>query len=66
MLGLAEQLRARGGQVVNVSAANVLLAPAPGWSAYQASKAAFDQWLRAARPELVAAGVAAWRWVAVY
>ena len=58
VLGLAEQLRARGGQVVNVSAANVLLAPAPGWSAYQASKAAFDQWLRAARPELVAAGVA--------
>lgn len=58
VLALAAGLRARGGQVVSISAANVLLAPAPGWAAYQASKAAFDQWLRAARPELVAAGVA--------
>jgi short-subunit dehydrogenase len=55
---LAPGLRARGGQLVNVSAANVLLPPAPGWAAYQASKAAFDQYLRAARPELVAEGVA--------
>ena len=46
------------GQIVNVSAANVLLLPAPYWAAYQASKTAMDQWLRAAAPELEARGVA--------
>ncbi|WP_425230739.1 SDR family NAD(P)-dependent oxidoreductase [Sphingomonas sp.] len=56
---LGPGLRDRGGQVVSVAAANLLLPPPPGWAAYQASKAAFDQWLRAVRPELVAAGVAA-------
>jgi len=48
----------RGGQIVNVSAVNVLLQPAPNWAAYQASKTAFDQWLRSAAPELRARGVA--------
>jgi NAD(P)-dependent dehydrogenase (short-subunit alcohol dehydrogenase family) len=48
----------RRGQIVNVSAANVLLLPAPYWAAYQASKTAMDQWLRAAAPELRARGVA--------
>lgn len=48
----------RGGQIVNVSALNVLLQPAPGWSAYQASKTAYDQWLRSAAPELRARGMA--------
>lgn len=48
----------RGGQIVSVSAANVLLPPAPYWAAYQASKTAFDQWLRSAAPELRARGVA--------
>ncbi len=48
----------RRGQVINVSAANVLLLPAPYWAAYQASKTAFDQWLRCAAPELRARGVA--------
>jgi NAD(P)-dependent dehydrogenase (short-subunit alcohol dehydrogenase family) len=48
----------RRGQIVNVSAANVLLLPAPYWAAYQASKTAMDQWLRAAAPELEARGVA--------
>lgn len=43
--------------IVNVSAANVLLAPTPYWAAYQASKTAFDQWLRCAEPELRANGV---------
>ncbi|MEN3749265.1 SDR family NAD(P)-dependent oxidoreductase [Sphingomonas sp. HF-S3] len=51
-------LVARKGQIINVSAANVLLPPAPGWAAYQASKTAFDQWLRSAAPELRAVGVA--------
>jgi len=48
----------RRGQLINVSAANVLLLPAPYWAAYQASKTAFDQWLRCAAPELRARGVA--------
>ena len=48
----------RRGQIVNVSAANVLLVPAPYGAAYQASKTAMDQWLRAAAPELRARGVA--------
>lgn len=43
--------------IVNVSAANVLLAPTPYWAAYQASKTAFDQWLRCAEPELRLNGV---------
>lgn len=43
--------------IINVSAANVLLAPAPYWAAYQASKTAFDQWLRCAEPELRVNGV---------
>lgn len=48
----------REGQIINVSAANVLLPPAPGWAAYQASKTAFDQWLRSIAPELRPRGVA--------
>jgi short-subunit dehydrogenase len=31
---------------------NILLPPAPYWSAYQASKSAFDQWLRCILAEL--------------
>jgi len=48
----------RRGHIINISAANVLLPPAPYWAAYQASKTAFDQWLRCAAPELRARGVA--------
>ena len=48
----------RRGQIVNVSALNVLLQPAPRWAAYQASKTAFDQWVRSAAPELRTAGMA--------
>jgi NAD(P)-dependent dehydrogenase (short-subunit alcohol dehydrogenase family) len=43
--------------VINVSAVNVLLVPAPKWAAYQASKTAFDQWFRSVGPELNARGV---------
>jgi NAD(P)-dependent dehydrogenase (short-subunit alcohol dehydrogenase family) len=57
-LALIPVLVERRGQIVNVSAANALLLPAPFWSAYQASKTAMDQWLRAAAPELEARGVA--------
>jgi short-subunit dehydrogenase len=58
LLGLIPRLVARRGHIINVSAINVLLAPMPRWAAYQASKAAFDQWFRSAAPELNARGVA--------
>jgi short-subunit dehydrogenase len=57
MLSLIPTLVARQGHVINVSAVNVLLAPAPKWAAYQASKTAFDQWFRSVGPELNARGV---------
>lgn len=47
-----------GGQIVNVSSLGVRLPPAPRWSAYTASKSAFDTWLRAASPELRLHGIA--------
>lgn len=58
LLGLIPGLVAQRGQVINISAINVLLAPMPMWAAYQASKSAFDQWLRTVAPELNARGVA--------
>lgn len=57
MLGLIPGLVERQGQVINISAVNVLLIPAPKWAAYQASKTAFDQWFRCVSPELNARGV---------
>jgi short-subunit dehydrogenase len=57
MLGLIPSLAARRGQVINISAVNVLLIPAPKWAAYQASKTAFDQWFRSISPELNAQGI---------
>lgn len=52
MLGLIPLLEQTRGHVINISAVNVALPPAPFWAAYQASKTAFDQWFRAAAPEL--------------
>ena len=57
LLSLLPELVARRGHVINISAVNVLLAPAPKWAAYQASKAAFDQWFRSVGPELNARGI---------
>ena len=57
MLCLIPLLIARQGHVINISAVNVLLVPAPKWAAYQASKTAFDQWFRSVGPELNARGV---------
>jgi short-subunit dehydrogenase len=57
MLSLIPTLAARRGHVINISAVNVLLLPMPKWAAYQASKTAFDQWLRCVAPELNARGV---------
>lgn len=58
MLKLIPALGEKKGQIINISAINVLLAPAPGWAAYQASKTAFDQWFRCVSPELKARGIA--------
>ncbi len=57
VLSLIPSLVERSGHVINVSALNVLLTPAPKWAAYQASKTAFDQWMRSIAPELRAKGV---------
>ncbi len=58
LLHLIPQLEKNEGQVINISAVNVLLPPAPYWAAYQASKSAFDQWWRSVSPELNAKGIA--------
>lgn len=57
MLGLIPLLKHTKGQTIHVSALNVLLPPAPYWSAYQASKTAADQWFRTAAFELKPAGI---------
>jgi len=57
-LHLIPVLRSRQGHFLHVSGVNVLLAPPPRWAAYQASKAAFDQWFRSTSPELAASGIA--------
>jgi short-subunit dehydrogenase len=51
-LGVIPFLEKSKGGIINVSALNVLLPPMPGWSAYQASKTAFDQWVESNRLEL--------------
>jgi NAD(P)-dependent dehydrogenase (short-subunit alcohol dehydrogenase family) len=40
-----------------VSSVGVRVVPGPQWGAYQASKGAFDRWLRSVAPELHADGV---------
>lgn len=58
LLGLLPAMRARGsGHIVNVSTMGVLIPPAPEWSAYLSSKAAFDVWLRSAATEIADDGV---------
>ncbi|MCT4775808.1 MULTISPECIES: SDR family NAD(P)-dependent oxidoreductase [Exiguobacterium] len=52
LLSLIPMLARNNGQIINVSSINVLLLPIPYWAAYQASKTAFDTWLRSAEPEL--------------
>jgi NAD(P)-dependent dehydrogenase (short-subunit alcohol dehydrogenase family) len=57
LLGLLPGMRERGeGHVVNVSTIGIDL-PAPHWSAYAASKAAFETWLRCVAPEARVDGV---------
>jgi NAD(P)-dependent dehydrogenase (short-subunit alcohol dehydrogenase family) len=58
LLGLLPAMRARGsGHIVNISSVGVRVPPGPRWGAYQASKGAFDMWLRSVAPELHADGV---------
>jgi NAD(P)-dependent dehydrogenase (short-subunit alcohol dehydrogenase family) len=58
LLGLLPAMRERGsGHIVNVSSVGVRVPPGPRWGAYQASKGAFDMWLRSVAPELHADGV---------
>lgn len=57
ILRLIPMLLERRGQIVNVSAVNVLLVPAPKWAAYQGSKTAFDQWFRSVGAELRPRGI---------
>jgi NAD(P)-dependent dehydrogenase (short-subunit alcohol dehydrogenase family) len=59
LLGLLPAMRERGGgHIVNVSSVGVRVVPGPQWGVYQASKGAFDHWLRSVAPELHADGVA--------
>lgn len=59
LLGLLPAMRENGGgHIVNVSSVGVRVVPGPQWGAYQASKGAFDRWLRSVAPELHADGVA--------
>ena len=52
LLGLLPSMRERGeGHVVNVSTIGVRVPPGPRWGAYQASKTAFDVFLRSAALE---------------
>ncbi|MBN2662748.1 MAG: SDR family NAD(P)-dependent oxidoreductase [Bacteroidales bacterium] len=57
MLSIIPMLQKNKGHVINISAMNVLLTPAPLWAAYQASKTAFDNWFRSVQAELNACNV---------
>jgi NAD(P)-dependent dehydrogenase (short-subunit alcohol dehydrogenase family) len=58
LLGVLPAMRENGGgHIVNVSSVAVRVVPGPQWGAYQASKGAFDRWLRSVAPELHADGV---------
>jgi NAD(P)-dependent dehydrogenase (short-subunit alcohol dehydrogenase family) len=58
LLGLIPPMRQRGsGHIVNISSIGVRVPPGPRWGTYQASKGAFDTWLRSVAPELYSDGV---------
>jgi NAD(P)-dependent dehydrogenase (short-subunit alcohol dehydrogenase family) len=58
LLGLLPAMREHGGgHIVNISSIGVRVPPGPRWGTYQASKGAFDLWLRSVAPELKADGV---------
>jgi short-subunit dehydrogenase len=57
LLSLIPILEQNQGQIINISAVNVLMIPAPFWAAYQASKTAFDQWFRCVSAEVNARNI---------
>jgi NAD(P)-dependent dehydrogenase (short-subunit alcohol dehydrogenase family) len=58
LLGVLPAMREQGrGHIVNVSSVAVRVPPGPQWGVYQASKGAFDRWLRSVGPELHTDGV---------
>lgn len=57
LLSVIPLLVKSNGQIINVSTINALIIPFPEWSAYQASKIAFDTWLRSNSPELMAKNI---------
>ncbi|WP_083982229.1 SDR family NAD(P)-dependent oxidoreductase [Actinomadura hibisca] len=57
VLALLPSMREHGGHIVNVSTIGVRIFPGPRWGAYQASKGAFDVWLRSVAPEIRRDGV---------
>ncbi|BBY06451.1 SDR family NAD(P)-dependent oxidoreductase [Mycobacterium noviomagense] len=58
LLGVLPAMREHGGgHIISVSSVGVRVPPGPQWGAYQASKGAFDIWLRSVAPELHADGV---------
>lgn len=57
LLSLIPLLEQKQGHIINVSTVNVLLHPLPEWSAYQASKGAFDTWFLSVAPELNVTGI---------
>jgi acyl-CoA synthetase (AMP-forming)/AMP-acid ligase II/NAD(P)-dependent dehydrogenase (short-subunit alcohol dehydrogenase family) len=58
LLALLPSMRARKqGHIVNVSTVGARVPPGPRWGAYQASKSAFDVWLRSAAAEVRGDGV---------
>jgi short-subunit dehydrogenase len=58
LLSIIPLLRKNNGQIINISTVNALIAPVPCFAAYQASKSAFDIWLRSVSPELRDSGIA--------
>ena len=57
LLSVIPLLEKNKGQIINISTVNALLLPIPNWAAYQASKTAFDTWLRSAGLELKVMGI---------
>ena len=57
LLSVIPLLQKNQGQIINISTINALLHPFPKWAAYQASKSAFDIWLRSTAPELNVMGI---------
>ncbi len=57
LLSLIPLLCEKRGKVINISSTSVLLLPIPRWSAYLASKTAFDIWFRSIAPELHGSGI---------